>query len=101
MLNSVRGFSLANRQPAARVTALRAALTRMLFVEVSLGNTTNGDTAAAQRHHLGPALAGPFSRGAVAGDCRYQPAPRGHDDVRHRRRIHKVDVLGNCVSDTA
>src|SRR5215831_21301508 len=80
---------------------MQAAITRMLVVDISLGNTTNGNTAAAQRHHLGPAFAGSFSRGPVAGDCRYQLAPRGHDDVRHRWRIHQVDVLGNRVSDAA
>src|ERR1022692_2406308 len=75
----------------------------MLLLDVSpdLGNRTDGNTAAAQRHYLGPALTGAVSRAAVPGDCRCQPAARGNDDVRHRGRIHQVDVLGNRVPHTS
>src|SRR5215472_7413465 len=90
-----------NRRPATRVKAMRAARTKMRLMDVRPENVTYANAAAAQRHHLGLALARSLSRGPFACDCRYQPAPRGHDDIRHRGRVHQVDVLGDRVSDAA
>src|SRR5208337_3053016 len=74
---------------------------RMFLLQVNpeLGNRTDGASATAQRHYLGPALAGALCCAAVAGNCRYQSAARGNDDVRHRRRVHQVDVLGGRIPD--
>src|SRR5208282_2106350 len=75
---------------------------RMFLLQVNpeLGNRTDGASSPAQRHYLGPPLTGALSCAAVAGNCRYQSAARGNDDVRHRRRVHQVDVLGSRISDT-
>src|SRR5208283_2689692 len=91
------------RQPATAEKRCGLPVTRMLLLDVGsdLGNRTDGNTAAAQRHYLGPAFAGTFSSVAVPGDCRCQSAARGNDDVRHRGRIHQVDVLGNRVPHTS
>src|ERR1035438_4799103 len=89
-------WSVLPLQPAMAMKQYGLPITRMLLLDVSpnLGNMTDGNAAAAQRHYLGPALAGPISRAAVPGDCRGQFAARGNDDVRRRRRIHQADVLG-------
>src|ERR1017187_8483728 len=91
------------RQPATAVKLRGLPIRRMLLFDVSpdFGNRTDGKSAAAQRHYLGPALTGAVSRAAVPGDCRCQPAARGNDDVRHRWRVHQVDVLGNRVPHTS
>src|ERR1039458_9472729 len=48
------------RQPATAVKRCGLPTTRMLLFEVSpdVGNRTDGNTAAAQRHYLGSALTG-------------------------------------------
>src|SRR5271165_3670307 len=84
--------------------AMRAACEpRMLLLRVSLevGNRTDGNSAAAQRHYLGPALAGPISGAALPGTGRCQSAPRRDDDLCYRRRFHQVDVLGSHIADSA
>src|SRR5215469_3259091 len=90
-------------QPAARNAneSNAGCRTKMLLMDVSSGSARHDKATAAQRHHLGPAIAGSVSSGPFAGDCRYQPAPRGHNDICHRRRIHQVDVLGHRISDVA
>src|SRR5215469_816554 len=90
-----------NRQPAMQAKPKRAAITEMLQMDVSTKNTTYGNAAATLRHRLSPAFARPFSRSTFTGDCRHQPAPRGHDDIRNRRWIYQVDVLGDCAFDPA
>src|ERR1019366_6701705 len=91
------------RQPATAEKRCGLHITRMLLFDVSpdLGNRTDGNSAAAQRHYLGPALASPISRPAVPGDCRGESAAGGNDDVHHRRRIHQMDVLGSRLPDTS
>src|SRR6516225_10603108 len=88
-----------HRQPAMHAKPMRAAITEMLQMDVSTNNTTYGNATATLRHHLSPAFARPVRRSAFAGDCRRQPAPRGHDDIRNRRWIYPVAVLGDCVFD--
>src|SRR5208283_635240 len=84
--------------------AMRAACEpRMLLLHVSfeVGNRTDGNSAAAQRHYLGPAFAGSISGAAVPGTGRCQSAPRGNDDLCYRRRFQQVDVLGSHIADTS
>src|SRR5208283_4074615 len=90
-------------QPATAEKRCGLPITRVLLLDVSrdLGNRTDGNSAAAQRHYLGSALTGAVSRDAVPGDCRCQSAARGNNDVRHRGRVHQVDVLGNRVPHTS
>src|SRR5215469_2345380 len=90
-----------HRRPAMRVKAMRVAITKTLPIDVSSEDTLYANATVAQRHYLGLVLAGPVGCDPFAGDCWNQSAPRGHDDIRHRRRIHQVDVLGNRVSDSS
>ena len=89
------------RQSASVLKRCGLPITRPLLLDVSLdlGNGRDGNSAIAQRHYLGTALAGTISRTIVAGGRRSQPAARRNDDVRDRWWIHQVDVLGNRVSD--
>src|SRR6516164_4476691 len=90
-------------EPAARKAASPCGLPqgKMPPAQVTRRNRADGDAAVAQRHCLGAALVSAPRCALVARDGGHQSAPRGNDDIRDRRRIQQVDVLGNHVPDAS
>src|SRR2546425_10588946 len=87
------------RQPADPIKAGDSYLQNS--TEVDLQGQAYANTATAQRRHLAFAVASAVRGAGFTGAGWSDPATRGGDGVRHRWRLHEVDVLGRRVSHSA